>query len=404
MSATTETRLKFVADRNMGQSPTDELGLLDERPESKPFMQGNAEFGPIHPTPRFTCDSPPKSAKEGDTLISVRAPVGALNIANQDVGIGRGLCAITWKEADSKFGWWVLHERRSQLEIVATGSTYKAVSVEDVGNLVIPTPSLLNQERIAHFLDRETSEIDALVAEKERMLALLEEKRAALISRVVTRGLNPNAPTKPSGLDWLGEIPKHWGLERSKRYFIERDERSETGDEEMLTVSHITGVTPRSEKDVNMFEAESNEGYKLVSPDQLVINTLWAWMGAMGVARHEGIVSPAYHVYRIAESLLPAYVDLLVRMPAFKAEVVRFSKGVWSSRLRLYPEGLHQIWIPVPPLAEQEAIIAHIRAHQTRAAALESALRDSIALLKERRAALITAAVTGRINPSIFPA
>ena len=115
------------------------------------------------------------------------------------------------------------------------------------------------------------------------MLGLLEQKRAALISCAVTRGLNPKAPAKPSGLDWLGDIPAHWGLERSKRYFIERDERSVTGDEEMLTVSHITGVTPRSEKDVNMFEADSNEGYKLASPDQLVINTLWAWMGAMGV-------------------------------------------------------------------------------------------------------------------------
>lgn len=257
-----------------------------------------------------------------------------------------------------------------------------------------------SQHRIATYLDRETARIDDLVAEKERMLSLLEQKRAALISRAVTRGLNRKAPTKASGLDWLGEIPMHWKLERSKRYFIERDQRSETGEEEMLTVSHITGVTPRSEKEVNMFEAESNEGYKLVSPDQLVINTLWAWMGAMGVSRHEGLVSPAYHAYRIAEGLLPAYVDLLVRIPAFKAEVIRFSKGVWSSRLRLYPEGLHQIWIPVPPLDEQEAIISHIQAHQTRSAALETVLRDSTALLKERRSALITAAVTGRINPA----
>lgn len=99
----------------------------------------------------------------------------------------------------------------------------------------------------------------------------------------------------------------------------------------------------------------------------------------------------------LAEGLLPAYVDLLVRIPAFRAEVIRFFKGVWSSRLRLHPEGLHQIWIPVPPLAEQEAIIASIEAYQTRTAALESLLRDSIALLRERRSALITAAVAGRL-------
>jgi type I restriction enzyme S subunit len=256
------------------------------------------------------------------------------------------------------------------------------------------------QRRIASYLDRETARLDALVAEKERMLVLLEQKRAGLISRAVTRGLNPRASTKPSGLDWLGDIPSHWGLERSKRYFIERDERSVTGDEEMLTVSHITGVTPRSEKDVNMFEADSNEGYKLVSPEQLVINTLWAWMGAMGVARHEGIVSPAYHVYRIAQGMLPAYVDCLVRIPAFKAEVIRFSKGVWSSRLRLYPEGLHQVWIPVPPLNEQIEIVAYLKGQQQRTAVLEATLRESIGLLKERRSALITAAVTGKISPN----
>lgn len=284
----------------------------------------------------------------------------------------------------------------TEVDASTFGAKMPRANWDFIGGIHIPIPPKAIQKKIATYLDRETARIDALVAEKERMLALLEQKRAALISRTVTRGLNPKAPTKPSGLDWLGEIPKHWKLERSKRYLIERDDRSETGDEEMLTVSHITGVTPRSEKDVNMFEAESSVGCKLVSPDQLVINTLWAWMGAMGVAHHEGIVSPAYHVYRIVDGLLPAYVDLLVRIPAFKAEVIRFSKGVWSSRLRLYPEGLHQIWIPVPPHAEQEAIIAHIRADQTRAAALESALRDSIALLKERRSALITAAVTGK--------
>jgi type I restriction enzyme S subunit len=284
----------------------------------------------------------------------------------------------------------------TEVDASTFGAKMPRASWDFIGGIHIPIPPIQTQQHIAAYLDRETTRIDALVAEKERMLSLLEQKRAALISRAVTRGLNPQAPTKPSALDWLGEIPKHWKLERSKRYLIERDERSETGEEEMLTVSHITGVTPRSEKDVNMFEAESNEGYKLVSPDQLVINTLWAWMGAMGVARHKGIVSPAYHVYRIAEELLPAYVDLLVRIPAFKAEVIRFSKGVWSSRLRLYPEGLHQIWIPVPPLDEQEAIIAHIQAYQSRTSALETALRDSIALLKERRSALITAAVTGK--------
>ena len=122
-----------------------------------------------------------------------------------------------------------------------------------------------------------------------------------------------------------------------------------TGDEEMLTVSHITGVTKRSEKDVNMFEAETTEGYKLCSPGELAINTLWAWMGAMGTASVSGIVSPAYNVYVPCDKLVPAYVDAMVRMPVFAQEATRYSKGVWSSRLRLYPEGFFEIWLPVPP-------------------------------------------------------
>lgn len=276
-------------------------------------------------------------------------------------------------------------------------ATIQNFSAEKFGDLTVPVPPLGEQRRIAAYLDAETAQMDGLVAEKEQMLKLLEEKRAAQISHAVTRGLNPRAPLKPSALPWLGDIPKHWNLQRSKWLLKERDERSETGEEEMLTVSHLTGVTPRSEKDVNMFEAETNEGYKLVSPDQLVINTLWAWMGAMGVARHEGIVSPAYHVYRIMPELLPEYVDYLVRTEAFKAEVIRFSKGVWSSRLRLYPEGLHEVWLPVPPLTEQRAIVAHLTTERERTAELEVALRDSIQLLQERRRALITAAVTGQI-------
>jgi type I restriction enzyme S subunit len=273
----------------------------------------------------------------------------------------------------------------------------KRVTDEFISNFRLQLPSISEQQTCAACLDRETAGIDQLVKEKERMLALLEEKRAALISHLVTRGLNPRVAMKESGFQWLGKIPIHWKTDRSKRLLIERDERSVTGTEEMLTVSHLTGVTKRSEKDVNMFEAESNEGYKLCSPDNLAINTLWAWMGAMGVSKDEGIVSPAYHVYHIAEDYVPAYVDALVRTPAFIAEITRFSKGVWSSRLRLYPEGLYEVWLPVPPRDEQQAMVDAISEEREKSSAIEIALRESIALLKERRAALITAAVTGQI-------
>lgn len=175
----------------------------------------------------------------------------------------------------------------TQLEPASTGVTRFGLPKGAIGSALIPAPPLPEHRRIADYLDRETARIDELVAAKESMLRLLEEKRSALISRCVTGGIDlrafvsscetnfwngtrrhegiqdnvlPYPHYKPSGLDWLGEIPAHWGQQRSKRLLIERDERSQTGEEEMLTVSHLTGVTPRSEKDVKMFEAESNEG------------------------------------------------------------------------------------------------------------------------------------------------
>ena len=288
----------------------------------------------------------------------------------------------------SEAGWF---------EVLCNRATISHFTVEKFRELRLHLPSGESQRLIANYLDRETARIDGLIAEKERMLALLEEKRAALISRVVTRGLDPNALLKPSGQEWLGEIPAHWRVERAKNLFTVRDERSEDGSEELLTVSHITGVTSRSEKDVYMFEADDKAGYKRCMSDDLAINTLWAWMGAMGVSPLAGIVSPDYHVYTSKGKLLTNYVDLLCRSRPFVAEVSRWSKGVWSSRLRLYPENFLEIRLPVPPHEEQFEIVRAVETDQRKASALRDNLQLSIALAKERRATLITATVTGQI-------
>lgn len=278
------------------------------------------------------------------------------------------------------------------------GSTRDKLTQDKMGSILLPTPTLAEQQFIADFLDRETARLDLLVAAKQRLLDLLAEKRKAIIAAAVTRGLDPKVKLRDSGVPWLGEIPAHWEIERARWLFRERDVRSETGEEERLTVSHLTGVTPRSEKDVNMFEAETNEGYKLCEPGDLVINTLWAWMGAMGIAPVKGIVSPAYNVYEPGPRLAPAYVDALVRLPVFAQEVTRYSKGVWSSRLRLYPEGFFEVYLPVPPQEEQRAIVEHIARETAKLDAVRAATERTIALLKERRSALIAAAVTGQLD------
>ena len=203
------------------------------------------------------------------------------------------------EEMDGAFLFRCLEAKpvRVQLELAANGVTRFGIPKSAIGTMRLPVPPLKQQRSIANHLDRETARLDALVAAKEQALKLLAEKRRALITRAVTRGLDPRVPLRDSGIPWLGEIPEQWETERARWLFSERDERSGTGEEDLLTVSHLTGVSLRSEKDVSMFEAATTEGYKICLSGDLVINTLWAWMGAMGVSRVDGVVSPAYNVY-----------------------------------------------------------------------------------------------------------
>jgi len=212
--------------------------------------------------------------------------------------------------------------------------------------------------------------------------------------------LKPHAAYKDSGQDWLGSIPAHWSLLRAKRLFREVDERSKTGKEELLSVSHLTGVTPRRLKTVTMFMAESNVGHKVCRPGDLVINTLWAWMAALGVTRHVGIVSPAYGVYRPIDGggILPAYADHLLRTPMYAAEYQRRSTGVNSSRLRLYPEQFLRVPVLVPPLDEQDLIVRFLDWANGRLDRTARGKRKVIALLAEQKRVIITRAVTSGLD------
>jgi len=144
----------------------------------------------------------------------------------------------------------------------------------DFAKLDLPIPPRDEQDRIADFLDKKTAEIDEAIAKKQRLIELLKEQKAILINQAVTKGLNPDVPMRESGVEWIGEVPRHWTLKRAKYLFKEVDERSKSGNEELLSVSHMTGVTPRSEKNVYMFMAEDYTGSKLCRKDDLVFKCL----------------------------------------------------------------------------------------------------------------------------------
>jgi type I restriction enzyme S subunit len=280
------------------------------------------------------------------------------------------------------------------------GDHRDGLNLELLGNIQCPKPSLPEQKQIARFLDHETGKIDALIEKQQALIALLKEKRQAVISHAVTKGLNPNVTMKDSGVEWLGQVPEHWETPRSKLLFRERAERSDSGDEELLTVSHITGVTKRSEKDVNMIMAESLAGYKICHSGDLIINTMWAWMGAMGCSFESGIVSPSYNVYSVRDHqrINSKFVDILVRTPEFVSIATSNSRGIWSSRLRLYPESFGAIQLPVPPRREQDDILDYINLKTGVFEAVIMKSENMILLLQERRTALISAAVTGKID------
>ena len=276
----------------------------------------------------------------------------------------------------------------------------KRVPDSFVRDFITAWPLVEEQRLIAAFLDRETAKIDALVAEQRRLMELLKEKRQAVISHAVTKGLNPDAPMKASGIDWVGDIPAHWDCPRNKVVFEEIDERSTSDQGELMTVSHITGVTPRSEKEVNMFLAETLEGYKVCRRGDLVINTMWAWMGALGCSPCDGLVSPSYNVYRLrrADALFSAYYDLLCRIPSHKVAMKANSSGVWESRLRLYPDMFLSMRLPLPPIEEQFTIVGFLEGELAKWNALIDEADSAVELLGERRTALISAAVTGQLD------
>ncbi|WP_129677403.1 restriction endonuclease subunit S [Candidatus Chloroploca sp. Khr17] len=336
----------------------------------------------------------------GSIILTTRAPVGNLAIAGVSLCTNQG-CKTLAPRSDSvntTYFYYQLLARKEDLSALSTGTTFQELSTSALDSFELWFPPLATQRAIAAYLDRETAKIDAMIDAKTRLLRLLAEKRRALITHAVTRGLDPTAPLRDSGVAWIGPVPAHWDVEFARWLFTLIDVRSSTGKEDLLSVSHLTGVTLRSEKDVNMFMAESLEGYKICQPGDLVINTLWAWMGAMGIASQVGLISPDYHVYRPSSLYDARYLDFLVRMPIFATEVTRYSKGVWSSRLRLYPEEFFEIGLPIPPLTEQVAIIEYLQREIENTDTLGASTQKSIELLHERRAALIAAAVTGQLE------
>lgn len=266
-----------------------------------------------------------------------------------------------------------------------------------IGSCYLPLPPMNMQTVISSVLNEKFAQVDTLIANVQAQIEKLKAYKQSLITEVVTKGLDPTVPMKDSGFEWIGEIPAHWEVKRGKALFEESDARSADGSEELLTVSQYTGITPRSQKNVNMFEALTLEGYKICDVGDIAANTMWLWAGAIGVSAYSGVISPSYNVYRQkAENFVPGYLDCLLRAPMLVQEYASRSTGIRASRLRLYPKDFLDIMFPVPPFGEQQEIM---RVLSDKFAAVDKliAIKESkIEKLEQYKKSLIYEYVTGK--------
>src|ERR1700739_2146745 len=287
-----------------------------------------------------------------------------------------------------------------------TGTTFFGISQERIASFPFAIPPRSEQERILRFIDVETSRIDALIIQQQRLISLLKEKRQTSISHAVTKGLNPKAVMKPSGVKWLGEVPAHWEVYRLTSLYREIIEAG-NGELPILSVSIHSGVSDRQlddeEMDRKVNRSEDAGKYKKVLPGDLVYNMMRAWQGGFGTVTVPGKISPAYVVARPKREISSRFVELLLRTPQAIEEIRCHSYGVTDFRLRLYWDKFKIIRVALPPKEEQEKILARIEKMNQKFDELTEASNSSIATLQERRASLISAAVTGQIDVRNYP-
>lgn len=281
----------------------------------------------------------------------------------------------------------------------------KNISYEQFGILALPIPPLPEQHAIAAFLDRETGKIDGLVAEQEKLIVLLKEKRQAVISHAVTKGLNPDASMKDSGIEWLGMVPEHWDVSKIRRVAV-WVQTGGTPSTELPSEDVEDGIpwfTPgdfgdtlildSSAKQVTQSTIRSGDA-KQFPPGCVLIVSIGATLGKVGFSRMLASanqqINAVYPTNRV-DSYFLAY-SLSV-----KSSEMRFLSNASTIGI-MNQEKTKEIFIVVPPLQEQSAIVTYLDQQTAKIDSLISEAQRAIDLLKERRTALISAAVTGKID------
>ena len=273
------------------------------------------------------------------------------------------------------------------------------ISAHDMLRRLIPYPKLEEQHLISAYLDRQCALIDIVIEKTKASIEEYKKLRQAVITQAVTKGVRGDRAMKDSGIEWIGEIPEKWDVYRIANLYTERKEQ---GNDELpiLTVSINTGVSDRELADdetARVFvRSEDKSKYMKVCPGDLTYNMMRAWQGAFGAVRVEGMVSPAYVIAKPKRDIDSRYMEALLRTPAAKEEMKRYSHGITDFRLRLYWEKFKCIKICFPSVEEQREIADYIDKKCAEIDALITKKETFLAELEAYKKSLIYEYVTGK--------
>lgn len=298
---------------------------------------------------------------------------------------------------------------QAQIDNFCTANTQKNISMDDIPRLILTNPPLTEQIQIAAFLDRETAKIDGLVGEQRRLMELLKEKRQAVISHAVTQGLNPHAPMKPSGIEWLGDVPAHWDICPLKRAFRSVDYGiSDSLDSEGAVAILRMGNIENGKIVIDDLKyTDAVDTYLLLQAGDLLYNRTNSLdlIGKVGMflGNNESPISFASYLVRLrtVEESLPDYFAYLLNTERILG-LARASAFVAIGQCNLNPTRYGQITIVIPPRDEQATIVKYLNAETGNFDTLITEAQRAVDLLQERRTALISAAVTGQIDVRPF--
>ena len=338
---------------NMGQSPPS--ASYNDRGRGIPFLQGNADFGFKFPEPTKYCTSPMKITKEGDILISVRAPVGDINISNGYYCIGRGLAAINpnRKLLGNYFLYYVLLSRRKELERLSTGSTFKAIGKNEIYNFLIQVPSLPEQQKISEILttaDRKIEHIDKEIKATKKL-------KKGLMQTLLTRGIGH---TKFKTTE-IGEIPEEWRIKRLR----EIAQTTSGGTPSRKNPDNFNGVIPwvksgelndnvisQTEEKIND-SALQNSSAKMLPRGTLLIALYGATVGKTAILGISGTTNQAVCAIlendKIFDTLFLKFYLVYIRN-----SLVSQSSG--GAQPNISQEIIRNTLIPLPSLSEQQKI------------------------------------------------